>query len=94
MDAVLGLSMALGIFSTLAGSYWCAVGYNYSVAAKHESTTVGRVLGMISGRGGSAFQYVFYVNGVALDDYSDVCATPITPDACHNHGQVLVYYSY
>jgi hypothetical protein len=29
-----------------------------------------------------------------MDDYSEVCATPLAPGACNNHGPVLVYYSY
>jgi hypothetical protein len=38
---------------------------------------------------------VFLVNGVKMDDYSEVCPTPLAPGACFNeNGLVLVYYSY
>ena len=29
-----------------------------------------------------------------MDDYSNVCRTPLALDACNDHGPVLVYYSY
>lgn len=49
---------------------------------------------MYQGKGSSAYHYVFSVNGVKMDDQSDVCATPLAPGACDNHGPVLVYYSF
>ncbi len=90
MDAVLGISMALGIISTLVGSYWCVVGHNYSVAAQHEDTAVGQIVGKSKGD----FLYEFSLNGIKVDDYSEVCETPLAPDACSTKGPVLVYYSY
>jgi hypothetical protein len=49
---------------------------------------------ILTGKGGPYYQYVFSVNGVRMDDYSEVCATPLAPGACDNHGPVLVYYSF
>jgi hypothetical protein len=65
------------------------------VAAQHEASIVGRITKITYGKGGSiAYHYVFSVNGVQFDDYSEVCRTPLTPGACDHHGPVLVYYSY
>jgi hypothetical protein len=64
------------------------------VAALHEATVVGRITHISSGKGGPFFHYVFSVNGVKSDDYSEVCAMPLTPGACYSRGSVLVYYSY
>lgn len=72
----------------------CATGYTYSVAAKHEATTIGHITRVAHGKGGPYYHYVFSVNGSKVDDYSDVCFTPLNPDACWNNGQVLVYYSF
>lgn len=91
---VLGFCLALGLISTAIGGYQCIAGHTYSVAAQHEATTVGQIVGMLSGRGSEAYKYEFSVNGVRMNDYSEVCATPLSPDGCHKHGSVLVYYSY
>lgn len=72
----------------------CAAGYIYSVAAKHEATTIGQIVRVGHGKGGPYYHYEFSANGPKVDDYSDVCSTALTPDACWNNGQVLVYYSY
>lgn len=65
------------------------------MAAQHEAAIVGRVTKITHGRHGSiAYHYVFSVNGVQFDDYSGVCATPLSPGACNHQGPVLVYYSY
>jgi hypothetical protein len=61
------------------------------VAAKHEKTTVGHIVGIPGGRGG--WSYVFSIDGVKVDDSSQVCETPLAPGACIS-GPVLVYYSY
>ncbi len=76
----------------LIGGYQCIKGHNYSVAAQHESTTVGRIVRVTQGKS-RAYHYDFSVNGVTMDDYSEVCRTPLAPGACDNHGPVLVYYS-
>lgn len=87
----LAFCLILGLVGTAVGGYQCVKGHIYSEAAQHEATTVGRVV-RVSNRG--AFKYVFSVNGVKMDDFSESCATPLTPDACYNNGPVLVYYSY
>lgn len=69
-------------------------GHNYAVAAQHQLTAVGRFVRISSGKGGPYYHYVFSVNGVAVDDSSNVCHTPLAPGACDNLGPVLVYYSY
>lgn len=94
MDRVLTFCMLFGIIGTSVGGYQCVKGYNYSVAAQHEATTVGRIVKVSYGKGGPAYRYQFSVNGVEVDDYSEVCSTPLAPDACLDNGQVLVYYSY
>lgn len=91
---VLMFCMLMGIIGTAVGGYQCVEGYNYSVAAQHEATTVGRIVKVENGKGGPAWRYEFSVNGVKVDDYSEVCATPLAPDACFSNGPVLVYYSY
>lgn len=83
-----------GIVGTFMGAWQCIKGHTYSVAAAQETTTVGRVVGVSNGKGGPSYRYVFSVNGVPMDDYSEVCATPLAPRACYNNGPVLVYYSY
>ena len=83
-----------GLFGTYFGGYRCIAAHTYAVAAQHEATTVGRVVRIVSGKDGPAWHYVFSVNGVKMDDYSRVCATPLAPGACDNKGPVLVYYSY
>jgi hypothetical protein len=83
-----------GLFGTYFGGYRCIAAHTYAVAAQHEAATVGRVMGISGGKDGPAWHYVFSVNGVKMDDYSRVCATPLAPGACHNKGPVLVYYSY
>lgn len=91
---VLAFSLVAGLFGTYFGGYHCINGYNYSVAAQHEATAVGRVVGIYRGRHGSAYHYEFSVSGVKMDDYSEVCETPLAPGACNNNGPVQVYYSY
>ncbi len=91
---VLGICIGLGIMTSAVGVHQCVSGYAYSVAAKHEATTIGHITRVDHGKGGPYYRYVFSANGVNVDDYSDVCSTPLTPDACWNNGQVLVYYSY
>ena len=83
--------MVLGIVAIAVGAYQCVKGHNYAVAAQHEATTVGRITGI--GRKGT-IRYEFSANGVKVDDYSDICMTPLAPDACAGDGPVLVYYSY
>lgn len=78
----------------IIGGYQCVMGHNYSVAAQHEATTVGHIERVHVSTKGTTFFYQFSVNGVKMDDYSDVCRTPLAPGACKNHGPVLVYYSY
>ena len=90
---VLAFCFLLGLAGTVIGGYQCVKGYTYSVAAEHEATATGRVLGILAGKS-HPYHYEFSVNGVNVDDTSEVCATPLTPNACDNHGRVLVYYSY
>lgn len=94
MDKILAYLLVGGLFGTVYGGYNCIEGNTYSVAAQHEATTVGRVIGISHGKGGVAYNYVFSVNGVKVNDYSNICATPLAPDACNHKGPVLVYYSY
>ena len=75
------------------GCYQCIMGHNYSVAAQHETTTVGHIVKVTQGKS-RTYRYEFSINGVRMDDYSDICRTPLAPGACDNHGPVLVYYSY
>jgi len=91
---VLVYSLVAGLFGTSFGVWYCIKGYNYAVAAQHEATAVGRVVGIYHGRHGIAYHYEFSVNGVKMDDQSEVCQTPLVPGACRNNGPVLVYYSY
>jgi hypothetical protein len=84
----------LGFFGTVFGGWHCVKGHNYSVAAQHESTTVGRVVKILTGKGGPDYRYEFSVNGVRMDDFSEICATPLAPGACNKEGPVLVYYSF
>ena len=91
---VLVFLFVAGLFGTYFGGYHCIKGRTYAVAAQHEATTVGRVTHVSYGKDGPAYHYVFSVNGVKVEDYSRVCATPLAPGACHNNGPVLVYYSY
>jgi hypothetical protein len=84
-----------GIGGVLFGGIRCVQGHTYSVAAQHQATAVGRVVGMLHGKGGSvSYHYVFSLNGVDRDDTSPVCTTPLAPGACDNKGPVLVYYSF
>ena len=91
---VLVYCLLAGIAGTFVGAYQLVKGHIYSVAAQHEATTIGRVVGMYYGKGGSAYHYVFTVNGVQFDDASKNCTTPLAPRACDNKGPVLVYYAY
>jgi hypothetical protein len=92
---VLAFCFLLGLACTAVGGYQCVKAHTYSVAGQREATAVGRITHISHGRGGTVFyHYVFSVNGVKMDDYSEVCASPLTLDACYNHGPVLVYYSY
>ena len=90
---VLAFCFLLGLGGTVTGGYQCVKGYTYSVAAQREATATGKVLGVLTGKS-HAYHYEFSVNGVNVDDSSEVCATPLTPEACDSHGPVLVYYSY
>ncbi|HTB95960.1 MAG TPA: hypothetical protein VK716_03060 [Terracidiphilus sp.] len=87
---VLGFCLVLGMTCTSFGAYECLKGHNYSVAAESETTVVGRIT-RVPRKGG--FEYKFSVNGVNVDDSSDVCETPLDSDACFNNGPVLVYYA-
>lgn len=85
--------IVLGLFATAFGGFRCVQGHIYSVAAQREATTVGRVVGIYRGKS-PAYHYVFFVNGVKMDDSSEICVTPLVPGACDKNGPVLVYYSY
>jgi hypothetical protein len=89
----LAFCLLLGLVGTAIGGYQCVNGHNYRIAAEDENTVVGRIVPVTSGTS-HAYHYVFSVNGVKMDDYSDVCRTPLAPDACKKYGPVLVYYSY
>ncbi len=86
--------LLFGIGAVLFGGIHCVEGYNYSVAAQHQATAIGHVTGKVYGKGSSYYHYVFSLNGVDRDDSSEVCATPLAPDACESKGPVLVYYSF
>jgi hypothetical protein len=86
--------IGLGILAFAVGGYYCVKGYNYHVAAQHETTTTGQITYVNHGKGGPYYHYVFWVNGAKVDDESEVCSTPLESDACWNNGRVLVYYSY
>jgi len=106
LTRVLAFLLCCGLLGTGVGGYQCITGHTFSVAAQHEKTAVGRVVGrsLEKGRRHSRFNplsdepinyhYVFSVNGVKMDDTDQVCATPLVPGACSNNGPVLVYYSY
>lgn len=84
----------IGVVATLYGGYQVAKGFNYSAAAKHQATTIGRILDKHTGKGGTSYRYTFTVNGVKVDDESSVCATPITKNACDENGLAVVYYTF
>lgn len=94
MGRILGLLIVGGLFGTVYGGYQCIEGYIYSVAARHEAVAVGRVVEISVSKGEVEYGYVFSVNGVKMNDYSNVCATPLEPGACDHKGPVQVYYSY
>lgn len=91
---ILAFCFIAGIGGAIYGGIQCVQGHTYSVAAKHEATIVGRVVGISGGRGGPNYNYVFSLNGVERNDYSNVCATALAAGACDNRGPVLVYYSF
>ena len=91
MARALAFCMVLGMVGISVGGYQCLKGHTYSVGAQHETTTMGRIVGV--GRKGT-LRYEFSANGVTVDDYSDVCVSQPAPDACATNGPVLVYYSY
>jgi hypothetical protein len=95
LPRVLAILIVAGLFGTYFGGYHCIAAYTYAEAAQHETTAVGRVVRISASRsGGSDWDYVFSINGVEMDDYSEVCATPLASGACDHKGPVLVYYSY
>lgn len=91
---ILMFILLAGIGGTIYGGYECVEGLTYSVAAQHEATSVGRVTGISFDKGGVHYHYVFSLNGVGRNDYSDVCTTPLAPGACEKKGPVLVYYAF
>jgi hypothetical protein len=92
---ILAIVVVGGLFGTFYGANQCIEGYTYSVAARQEASIAGRVTGISVAKGGEKeYHYVFSVNGVKMNDYSNVCATPLAPGACFDKGPVLVYYSY
>jgi hypothetical protein len=93
LGRVLAICLVAGLAGTVYGSVECVSALNFHIAAEHEATTVGHVVKILGGRS-RGYQYVFSVNGAKVDDYSRVCATPLVPGACDNHGPVLVYYSF
>jgi hypothetical protein len=93
LTRVMAICLFLGFFGAARGGYLCVKGHTYAMAAQHEATAVGRVVGIYTGRS-PAYHYVFSVNGVKMDDSSEVCQTPLAPGACSKNGPVLVYYSY
>lgn len=93
-DKILIWCTVLGLFATVYGSVQCISGHNFAVAAEHEATVPGRVVGYYTRKGGYAYHYVFTVNDVKFDDYSPVCRTALAPGACDHKGPVLVYYSF
>lgn len=88
------LGIFIGVVATLYGGYQVAIGFNYSAAAKHQATTIGQILNKRTGKGGTWYRYTFTVKGVKVDDDSDVCATPITKNACDENGLAVVYYTF
>jgi hypothetical protein len=90
---LLGLGIWFGLLATGFGCYQCIKGHDHRVAAEHEITTIGKIVHVPVGRK-DVYRYEFSVNGVRMDDYSHICLTPLTPDACDNNGPVLVHYSY
>lgn len=94
-NTILAILIVGGLFGIFYGGNRCIEGYTYSVAARQEARTAGRVTRISVAKGGEKeYHYMFSVNGVKMNDYSNVCATPLSPGACFNEGPVLVYYSY
>jgi len=60
-------------------------------AAKREATAIGTVFA-ISGSKGSAYNYVFKIDGVQFKGRSDSCHTPLMSQTCDVGAKVLVYY--
>ncbi len=90
---VLAPFIFLGAMASGFGCYECAEGHSYRVAAESEVTTVGHIVQAPRSRKGT-YRYEFSIKGVRMEDYSNVCFTPLAPGACENNGPVLVYYSY
>ena len=88
------LGIFIGALATLYGGYKIAKGFDYSAAAEHQATTIGQILHKHTGKGGTSYRCTFTVNGVKVDDVSDVCATPITKNACDENGLAVVYYTF
>lgn len=96
-----------GLWATLGGIIRCIEGYTFSRDALHEKSTVGRVVSSQLEHGGrgprhlnpladqaTIYHYIFWINGVQMDDHDQVCKTPLVPGACRKNGPVLVYYTY
>lgn len=87
-------ALLAGIAAVTFGGIRCVEGHTYSVAAQHQATAVGHVVGILHSKGSISYHYVFSLNGVDRDDTSSVCATSLEPGACNHNGPVLVYYSF
>ena len=60
---ILGVCIGFGIVAGVAGIYQCAKGYIYSVASKHETTTVGRITRMGHSRAARTINLCFRSTG-------------------------------
>lgn len=96
-----------GLWATSGGVIRCIEGYIFSRDALHEKSTVGRVVSSQLEHGGrgprhlnpladqaTIYHYIFWINGVQMDDHDQVCKTPLALGACRKNGPVLVYYTY
>jgi len=66
-DRVLAFFLLVGIVGTFVGVWQCLSGHSFAVAARHEATTVGRIVRIYHGKGGPTWRYTFTVSEVRFD---------------------------
>lgn len=85
--------LILGLGGTLYGCSQWITGQVYKTAANHQLSTVGQIVKIDDGPRHTIYRYEFVVNGVRVQDTSEVCKTPLTRTSCITGGPAIVYYS-
>jgi hypothetical protein len=84
-------SIVLAIILLGIGGFQLMTGRHYMDVSKREASTAGRLVQIRHGKG-TAYDFLFQVNGASILGQSRACKTALAEAGCEEGAPVLVYY--